>query len=106
MLHFDPEVWGSNAAEFDAERFLGNKLSQHPSFKPFGGGNSLCPGRTLARRSIFNFVALLAVRFDIALEPTAHGGKQAFPRVNDEKPGLGSFGPLDTDDVVLSLHPS
>ncbi|CAG8976223.1 hypothetical protein HYALB_00010769 [Hymenoscyphus albidus] len=39
QMHFDPEVFGSNAKEFDAKRFLYNKrLVRSSSYRPFGGG--------------------------------------------------------------------
>ncbi|KAL9102989.1 MAG: hypothetical protein Q9187_009061, partial [Circinaria calcarea] len=69
QLHYDKDVWGENADEFDPERFLRNKnLAKSPSYRPFGGGQYLCPGRFLARRVVFTFVALALSRFELALD--------------------------------------
>jgi len=48
QLHTDEDVFGPNAREFDASRFLKNKnLSRSPNFRPFGGATTYCPGRFL-----------------------------------------------------------
>ncbi|KAL8738485.1 MAG: hypothetical protein Q9181_000741 [Wetmoreana brouardii] len=69
LLHLDPHVWGANAAAFDADRFLHNKdLTRSPSYRPFGGGQHLCPGRYLAKRAIYTFIAMVLARFEIRLD--------------------------------------
>ena len=114
LLHYDQRVWGDNVSAFDPERFLHRKeLARGPSFKPFGGGQHLCPGRFLAKQAIFAFVALALSRFDVRLDGDgerddssraggAGGGfKQAFPRPANLKPGLASLGPREGDDVFV-----
>ncbi|KAL8768270.1 MAG: hypothetical protein Q9194_005746, partial [Teloschistes cf. exilis] len=45
QLHFNEDVFGADAKEFKSERFLQNpELARHPSFRPFGGGTTYCPG--------------------------------------------------------------
>ena len=103
QLHFAEDVWGVNASQFDAERFLKEKsLSKSSSYRPFGGGQHLCPGRFIARHAVFTFVALSLSRFDISLDTTR--GDQRFPRTNESKPGLGSLAPFPGDGVILRLR--
>ncbi|KAG8361350.1 hypothetical protein FVEN_g1031 [Fusarium venenatum] len=45
QLHVDKEIWGQDAKSFDIDRFIDNtKLATVRTFKPFGGGVTLCPG--------------------------------------------------------------
>ena len=114
LLHFAQSVWGGDVSTFNPERFLHRKeLARSPSFKPFGGGQHLCPGRFLAKQAIFAFVALALSRFDVCLDgdgagddgsraDAAGGGfKQAFPRPGNLKPGLATLGPTEGDDVFV-----
>ncbi len=105
QLHLDDKVFGENAKEFDAERFLKIKnLSQSPSFKPFGAGSTYCPGRFLARREILTFVALAISRFDISVsDPKAGGSCPMFPRVDKKKFGLGVMNAVKGDDITVNL---
>ena len=101
QLHYAPDVWGSDASTFKPERFLNNKnLSRHPSYRPFGGGQHLCPGRFVAKQTVFAFIALTLSRYDIQLDES-----YAFPRADERKPGLGCLGPLKGDQVRLTLRP-
>ena len=104
-LHYNEEVWGARPSEFDPERFLKDKsLARNPSYRPFGGGQHLCPGRFLAKQALFAFVALVLHRFDLALVSDKGCGKR-FPRPDETKPGLGSLPPLNGDDVIVRLSP-
>lgn len=63
------------------------------------------------------FVVVVLARFDIASEFTATGnndglktdrrgeGGQAFPRMNQAKPSLGTMKPVAGDDVLLRVTP-
>jgi cholesterol 7alpha-monooxygenase len=49
QLHFDAEVF-PDPETFDADLFYRNKsLERYPSYKPFGGGVTLCPGKNIAK---------------------------------------------------------
>ena len=114
QLHFDEDVFGSDAGQFDPERFLKNKdLSRSPSFKPFGGGTTYCPGRFLARREVATFIALFLHRFDMTLatEPSKvwdarATNSQPFPKIEEMKPCLGIMGPAKGEDVCIRIKPA
>ena len=66
LLHFDKEIFGKNADDFDPFRFLQNEQRTHASnIRPFGGGRTMCPGRVAARQSVMAFVARLLHKFDV-----------------------------------------
>ncbi|PWI73996.1 hypothetical protein PCL_09272 [Purpureocillium lilacinum] len=82
VTHGDTTIWGPDAGEFRAERFLPEarvsgaqtpprasraERSRKAAFFPFGGGKHLCPGRNLAFEEIMGFMALILLRMD--LEP-------------------------------------
>lgn len=105
QLHTNRGVWGSTVDHFDPQRFLNNKnLSRHASYRPFGGGASYCPGRTMAKEQVLGFITVLLHRFDFQLADS--GRKQApFPRLNTVTPSLGVSGPVRGDDVTLIFRP-
>ena len=112
LLHFEEDVWGRDALKFDPERFLKQKnLSRSTNFRPFGGGQNLCPGRFLAKQLVFTFVALCLSRFDISLDgaelrsSSLDGKAQRFPRAELSKPGLATLSPVAEDKLVLRLRP-
>ena len=111
QLHLNPEIFGSNADQFDPERFLRNgNLSKNPSFRPFGGGRTYCPGRYLAEREILTFVALALHRFDIRItasksydDEKARNVLPKFPRIDNKKFCLGIMEPIKGDDLILDI---
>ncbi|OAL45510.1 cytochrome P450 [Pyrenochaeta sp. DS3sAY3a] len=104
QLHMNEKVWGKNCRDFDAFRFKKHKgLSRHSSFRPFGGGNTYCPGRALAKEEVFGFVAILLRRFNLHLAENwgPKGGQQIFPSLDDSTPALGITGPVKSHDVFV-----
>ena len=105
QLHFDEAVFGSLPEAFDPSRFLRNKdLNRNPSFKPFGGGSTMCSGRFLAKYEVLAFVALAIDRFEIKVADGEGGSQQRFPRFNQNKPGLGIMEPLNGDDLIVEVR--
>lgn len=103
QLHFSEDVWGDDASKFNPDRFLTQKeLVRNSSYRPFGGGQHLCPGRFVARHSVFAFVALTLSRYDVRLDQQASND---FPKADESKPGLGSLCPRKGDEVLLQLMP-
>lgn len=105
QMHFDPAVFGVNATVFDARRFLNNKaLLRSTSWRPFGGAATHCPGRFLARREVYMFVATVLTRFDIKLAPVPNGGKPKFPKLDEAVPSGGILSPIHGDDLLLEVQ--
>lgn len=96
-------MWGDDCLEFDHTRFLKKKyLARNPSFRPFGGGVTYCPGRTLAKREVFSAVAIFLRRFNMRL--ALNGSKpQPFPVLNIKTPSLGLNGPTQGMDVIVEM---
>ncbi|KAL3421063.1 hypothetical protein PVAG01_07508 [Phlyctema vagabunda] len=66
VMHFDGATWGPDAHEFNPSRFIKPDQKIHPtSFRPFGGGATICPGRRLAMTQILSFTAALICGYDI-----------------------------------------
>jgi cytochrome P450 len=104
QLHFDPRVFGANAAHFDAARFLNNKgLARSTSYRPPGGAATHCPGKFLARWEVYMFVVLVLRWFDINLEGVG-GEKPRFPRMHETIPSGGMMGPVTGDDVFVKVR--
>ncbi|EOD47382.1 putative cytochrome p450 protein [Neofusicoccum parvum UCRNP2] len=70
--HTDRRLWGAAVGDFDPARFADRKPAQPGAFRPFGGGNTLCPGRHLAAAEITGVAVMMALRFD--LEPAGAAG--------------------------------
>ena len=105
QMHLDGDAWGAEAANFDPGRFMRDKsLSRSPSFRPFGGGNGYCPGRFLARREVFMFVATVLRRFELSLFPSSDGSKPKFPSLDETTPTGGILSPAAGEDVILQVQ--
>lgn len=92
------DVFGEDTEIFDAGRILRtNNLNHSKWFSPFGGGRTLCPGRVVAQREVFLFVAVVLKRFDFDLD--LDGGRSVVPEVNENIPLLTIMAPL-TEMVV------
>ncbi|KAL8804075.1 MAG: hypothetical protein Q9182_002788 [Xanthomendoza sp. 2 TL-2023] len=104
QLHSNANVWGSDLHQFSETRFTRNgTLARHSSYRPFGGGVSLCPGRKLAREQVFTIVAILIHRFNVRM---SQDKKQEFPRLNVSTPALGVTGPAKDMDIHVELFHS
>lgn len=101
QLHFNEDIFGADVHSFDPERFRRDPgLSKSPSFRPFGGGSTYCPGRHVARREVLVFIALAISRFDISLDP---GWNANFPQLDTKKPSLGMMMPVKGNDVRIRI---
>lgn len=99
QLHRNEEVFGGNADQFEPRRFFDNKeLRRSPSFKPFGGGTTYCPGRFLARNEVMTFLAVLLHRFDVSLVPN-----QPFPKMDTRKISLALLDPEHGEDLMVHV---
>jgi cytochrome P450 len=68
-IHHEKEIWGPEADEFDHFRFLKpeskRKLSSSSSFRPFGAGTTMCPGRHFSTNIILSLAAMVVLQFNI-----------------------------------------
>ncbi|KAK0634373.1 cytochrome P450 [Bombardia bombarda] len=110
QLHTNEAVWGDDVGRFNPERFIGpgagggaNTKDRSSSFRPFGGGATYCPGRTLAKHEVFGFTAILLRRFDISLARGAAKVKQRMPQLNSMTPSFGLNGPIQGQDVIVDI---
>ncbi|KAF7897891.1 uncharacterized protein EAF01_008857 [Botrytis porri] len=78
-------------------------LTRSQNFWPFGGGHTLCPGRFIAKKSVYTIVALLFSRYDVTLDTDA--ANQKFPRIDDATAGIGTMAPMPGEDVKLVIKP-
>lgn len=109
QLHFDSALWGENREKFDPERFIKDKsLGNHPSYRPFGGGVSYCPGPFLVRHQVFGFAATFLQRFDVELPdlplPGGGYGAQAFPKLDVTKLSTGTTACVENMDVIINVR--
>ncbi|KAL8783070.1 MAG: hypothetical protein Q9213_004882 [Squamulea squamosa] len=101
QLHFNKEVFGESTDKFDPDRFFRNqKLAKHPCYKPFGGGLTKCPGRFVAHRETYIFIALMLHRFESELSAKS----QAMPRMEFDTPTTGVISPKFGDDVFVQIR--
>jgi cytochrome P450 len=85
QLALNRDVFSDNAAEFDHMRFFRNPELQHnESFRPFGGGKSMCPGRHIAVHVATALVAILLRRYDVS-----PAFPQNFPHPFEDEPSIG-----------------
>ncbi|KAI1173441.1 putative cytochrome p450 [Nemania sp. FL0916] len=107
LLHFDPSVFGAETHAFRPERWMQKRaddgsgissLARSPSWRPFGGGKTMCSGRFLARFSVTTFVATLLHRFDVRLI-----GTPPFPEADEGRPVLGTMSVKDGSDFKVSI---
>ncbi|KAI0451595.1 cytochrome P450 [Xylaria acuta] len=66
-IHNNQDIWGPTAHSFDPIRFLrqeGHKGSG-ATYRTFGGGNALCPGRHLALHEITGTLIMMVLKYDL-----------------------------------------
>ncbi|RYP77924.1 hypothetical protein DL769_003297 [Monosporascus sp. CRB-8-3] len=104
-----PEAFGKDAHVVNPERFLRRKdLGRHEYYRPFGGGITLCSGKTVGRYEVLSFVAFALWRYDceVILEGgTAVDGTKgmAVPEMALKKPSLGISKQVEGHDMIVTL---
>jgi cholesterol 7alpha-monooxygenase len=96
VVHLDPDIY-PEPTEFRFDRFLPENGRKRKFFKngervhfhmlPFGGGESLCPGRFFAINEFKIAVATLLLWFDIELS------SEEAPPLQLERTGFGTYPP-------------
>ncbi|OTB13141.1 hypothetical protein K445DRAFT_65159 [Daldinia sp. EC12] len=100
LLHFGESLFGERPNEFRPERWQRGNLSRSSSWRPFGGGKTMCSGRFLARFSVTTFVATLLRRFDLEVV-----GNPPFPQADEGRPVLGTMSIKEGHDFYVRLLP-
>jgi hypothetical protein len=119
LLHFDQEVYGEDVQSFRPERFMGSageKLTRGDSWRPFGGGKTMCSGRHVAKRAtrelfrhipekknttdltVVMFLAMILKRFDITIV-----GDDKMPPADLGRPVLGIMAVKLDEDYTVRL---
>jgi len=97
-INTSPHLFGKDADNFVADRFVRDPAGlQH--LKPFGGGQTLCPGRHFARNEIMAFVATILQKFKISILPGQTPAKPLTSGAN-----VGTFGPDQRILATLELR--
>jgi cytochrome P450 len=114
VIHYDTAVWGPDAAEFNARRFIesqhgvwsekqgdGEQKEVHPAaFRGFGGGSVFCPGRHFAHVEIMSMVAGAVCAFDVD-PPKDEGSIKFDPPMDIKRVPIGLVKPLEEVRVRL-----
>ncbi|KAH8589197.1 cytochrome P450 [Bisporella sp. PMI_857] len=111
QLHFDESIFGPDVEEFRPARFglgddekdssVSQNLTRSDNWRPFSGGNTMCPGRYIAKRSIHIFIALLLRRFHIESV-----GPRTVPLAEMGRPVLGLMSTKkESEDIKVRLTP-
>ena len=94
VIHTDPSMWGS--AEFNPRRFMkakGGSKRNAPaaSYRPFGSGYAMCPGRHFAATEILGLTAMLVHQY--VIEPVS--GEWTLPTAVQPSLAVNVFPPKE-----------
>lgn len=66
VLHYSKECWGSDATEFNPDRWVAEDIGARERYLiPFGAGYASCPGQHLARIELSKMAATIVRDYDI-----------------------------------------
>ncbi|KAF3435125.1 hypothetical protein FNV43_RR22212 [Rhamnella rubrinervis] len=71
-LHRDPQLWGSDALQFNPERFangVSGACKCPQAYLPFGVGSRVCPGQSLALVELKILFASIVSNFNLSVSP-------------------------------------
>ena len=98
-LHFNEAIWGPSSTTFDPQRFLNKKnKTQTSTYRVFGSGASICPGKYFAVNEIFIILVVMICKFD--LKPRGKNGAWEVP---ESRPHITTSILTPTGDVKVEL---
>lgn len=106
-LHENADIYGHDSQRFQPGRFLKtSSLKRSFSYRPFGGGATLCAGRFLAQQEVLRFIgtALYLYEMEPVLQDAEGRPQQPFPRVDDKTPTFGMMTTLGGDDFEILIR--
>ncbi|KAL7628401.1 hypothetical protein AAE478_002603 [Parahypoxylon ruwenzoriense] len=101
LVHGSETGWGPDAKAFDASRFLESRDNfkiAASSYRVFGGGNAMCPGRHLAMNLMMSVLVVMVSRYD--LQPSGGCWKKPKPRNHISTSFL-----MPAEDVRVHIQP-
>ncbi|KAF2796913.1 cytochrome P450 [Melanomma pulvis-pyrius CBS 109.77] len=103
VVHHDSAIWGPDVGNFDHRRFLDSKKTtiSTSSFRPFGSGSTMCPGRHFSTNAILGMVAMMVLQLDVT--PIDFEGKWVLPTT--EGADLWNAMPKLDHDIAVRIEP-
>ena len=102
VMHADESIWGSPPKRLDPRRFVafldGNAKVNPISYRGFGGGDHVCPGRFFAAAEVLPTMAMMLMTFD--MEPES--GRWVEPPPNTSMFSSSILPPKGEVPVLLS----
>ncbi|KAF2713761.1 cytochrome P450 [Pleomassaria siparia CBS 279.74] len=102
VVHHDANVWGPDADWFNHHRFLDTKKTVNTaSYRPFGSGATMCPGRHFSTNVILALVTMMMLQFDV--HPVENQGEWVLPTTKGAD--LWNAMPKLDHDVKVTITP-
>ena len=98
-MHFNEASRGPWAKEFRSDRFSSQSRAPPGTFRGFGGGSSLCPGRHFAMTGILTTLVMALLRYDI--EPVA----DSWSNVRADESNMSQVVTPPLDKVMVRFTP-
>ncbi|KAL9124010.1 MAG: hypothetical protein Q9217_006617 [Psora testacea] len=106
FLHYNEDIFGDNAEDFDATRFLNNDLENSPDFRPCADDAMHSASRFLTKRMIMVLVATVLQRSELEVmpDPLGEGKVPQIPEIDSATPTLGIMGPVKGTEVFVKIR--
>lgn len=89
VVHFDPAVFGDDAAEFRPDRWVEadepQRLTMEKTMLGFGAGKRICIGKHMAELEIKKVIPRLLLEFDVSTQASTQVSRADFPETVDPR---------------------